>query len=166
MVQARICKDLNTGAYFVSPTVWNWYYVFDRHNRWQILADSLNYLQTQRGLEVHAYVFMLNHIHLIIEADDVIGCLRDFKRHTATQIKRNLAETEPKVLELFTQPSGKFRLWKSDNQPKLLQTEKFALQKLNYIQNNPVMKTYVSKPENWIWSSANLDSPVKISGKW
>lgn len=109
---------------------------------------------------------MLNHVHLIIEVDDVIACLCDFKRHTALQIQQNLAATEPNVLALFTDPSGKFALWKPDNQPKQLETEKFALQMLNYIHNNPVLKTYASKPEHRTWSSANPNSPMKISGKW
>lgn len=114
-------------------------------------------------MEIHAYVFMLNHLHLIIEADDVAGCLRDFKRHTATQVKRNIERTESKVLDLFTDQHGKFRLWKPDNQPKLLATEAFALQKWNYIHNNPVVKGYVEKPEHWKWSSANPKSPLKVS---
>jgi len=65
-------------VYFITPTIWSWYYVFDRHNRRQILSDSLNCLQSNSGLKVHGYVFMLNHLHLIIEAGDVIACLHGF----------------------------------------------------------------------------------------
>jgi len=163
MTVSRIAHDNKSGVYFVTPTVWNWYYIFDRHDRWQILADSLRFLQDNKGLKIHAYVFMLNHLHLIIESDDVAACLRDFKRHTSREIKRNISQTEPQLLPLFTNDTGQFHFWKPDNQPKMLETEKFYLQKLNYLHNNPVQKGYVDKPENWKWSSANPNSPIKIA---
>jgi len=161
MVQARINLDNKSALYFVTPTVVSWYYIFDRHDRWQILADSLQYLQKTRDLEIHAYVFMLNHIHLIIQAPDVAAIMRDFKRHTTRQIKSSFAASEPQMLDLFTNADGKFKFWKSDNGPKILATEKFYLQKLNYIHNNPVHKGYVEKPEYWKWSSANPQSAIK-----
>jgi len=161
MPQARIRRELTSGVYFVTPTVWNWYYVFDRHDRWQILADSIRYLQERRGLVVHAYVFMLNHIHLILEAEDTIAALRDFKRHTSREIKANIAHTEPKVLALFVTPDGGFRFWKEDNKPKRIESVKFYLQKMRYIENNPVFKGYVERPEHWKWSSANSLSPIR-----
>ena len=95
MVQARINMENKDGLYFVTPTIVSWYYVLDRHNRWQILADSLRYLQENKGLEIHAYVFMLNHIHLIIQAPDAVGVLRDFKRFTTQAIKANIKVNEP-----------------------------------------------------------------------
>lgn len=33
-------------------------------------------------------------------------------------------------------------------------SESFYKQKLNYIYNNPVKKGFVSKPEDWLYSSA------------
>ncbi len=161
MVQARIHQDNKSALYFVTPTVVSWYYVFDRHDRWKILADSLLYLQKNRGLEIHAYVFMLNHIHLIIQAPDVAAILRDFKRHTTRQIKVSLATSEPQMLDLFADSDGTFKFWKSDNQLKILATEKFYLQKLNYIHNNPVHKGYVEQPEHWKWLSANPNGVIK-----
>jgi len=75
----------------------------------------LNYLQSNNELKVHAYVFMLNHLHLIIQADDVIACLRDFKRHTSREIKKNIEHHEPRPLSLFKK-EDRFRFWKPDNQ--------------------------------------------------
>ena len=97
----RVITENNSGIYFVTPTIWNWYYIFDRHNRWQILAESIKYCQNHKKLEVFAYVFMLNHIHLIIKSPDVSGFLRDFKKHTSKKLLENIKRFEPNILDLF-----------------------------------------------------------------
>ncbi len=160
---ARIRSFAKDGFYFITPTLWNWYYLFDRHNRWEILANSLRYCQRHKSLEIYAYVFMLNHVHLIIRADDAEAVIRDFKRHTSRALKENIRSTEPNILNLFTQKDGLWRLWKEDNQPKLIESETFFVQKLNYIHDNPVRKGYVLNPAHWKWSSANPHSPLQIA---
>jgi len=51
MPSVRISKELTSGIYYLTFTVRNWYYIFDRHNRFQILADSLKYCQKNKGVE-------------------------------------------------------------------------------------------------------------------
>jgi putative transposase len=164
MPKLRIPSDYSCNqTYFITPTVKNWYYIFDRHNRWQILADSIKYCQDHKGLEVFAYVFMLNHLHMVVRSPDVIGFLRDFKKFTSKRLIENITENEPNILPLFKGEKS-CELWKYDNQPKLIESEKFFVQKVNYIHDNPVRKGYVERPEYWKWSSANCDSEIKISG--
>ncbi len=105
---------------------------------------------------------MLNHLHLIVSAPDVSGFVRDFKRFTAREFHKNLEKNEPTVLEIFKDPDGKYCFWKKTNMPILLETDKVYQQKAQYIEGNPVSKNYVSRPEHWIYSSANAKSPVKI----
>ncbi|MGH1352815.1 MAG: hypothetical protein ACRBBN_18720 [Methyloligellaceae bacterium] len=62
MPLARVNSDAQYGCYFITPTIWNWYYIFDRYERWQILADSLKYCKKNKGLEIFSYVFMLKFI--------------------------------------------------------------------------------------------------------
>ena len=73
MPTSRVSTDLNSGTYFLTLTIQRWYYLFDRHNRWGILADSLCYCIDRKGLELNGYVFMLNHIHLIATLPDMSG---------------------------------------------------------------------------------------------
>lgn len=163
----QVNKNLNQSLYFITPTVNNWYYIFDRHNRWQILADSIKYCQKYKNLEIHSYVFMLNHLHLIIKSSDVAGFLRDFKKYTSKKLIENIREFEPNVLELFKDKNSEgYSVWKKDNQPRVIENEKFFMQKLNYIHNNPVIKGYVERPEYWKWSSANLNSEIKTEKVW
>ncbi len=160
---ARIPNGANNACYFITPTIKNWYYIFDRYSRWQILADSIKHCQQHKGLEVFAYVFMLNHLHLIVQSPDVSGFIRDFKKYTSNELIKNIRQNEPAVLDLFRNEDGSYTFWKEDNQPKILENEKFSLQKLNYIHNNPVIKGYVLSQEHWRWSSANQRSEIKIS---
>lgn len=161
MPKKHINKNLNQNFYFITPTIQNWYYIFDRHNRWQIIADSIKFCQKEKGLELYAYVFMLNHLHLIIRSADAAGFLRDFKKFTAKKLIENIRNSEPRILSLFKQEGG-YKIWKEDNQPKIIENEKFALQKINYIHNNPIVKGYVTNPAHWKWSSANLNSEIEV----
>ncbi len=163
MPSRRVPVDLNAGTYYLTLTVQRWYYLFDRHNRWQILADSLCYCQDHKGLELNGYVFMLNHIHLIVTSPDVAGFLRDFKRFTSKKLKENLAATEPTVLGLFVDAEGSYGFWMDTNAPKKIENPAFYVQKLNYVHENPVRKNYVARPEHWVWSSANPDSALRVN---
>ena len=148
--------------YFLTFVVKNWYYLFDRNNRFSILSNTLKFFQENKGLKIYGYVFMLNHIHLIIQSNDVIGFVRDFKRWTSRELKSNLIKYEPEVLRLFLDNDNNYNFWQDTNKPEIIENEKFFMQKLNYIFNNPVKKDYVEKPEYWKWSSANENSEVKI----
>jgi len=153
--------------FFITLTVRRWYYLFDRHNRWGILADSLEFCRKNKGLKLFAYVFMLNHVHLIFKAENAKDFLRDFKRHTARKILDNIRMNEPNIEKLFLNDKGSFELWQSSNMPETIDSELFFMQKLKYLHNNPVRKEYVNEPRDWHWSSARFyetgeDGPIKI----
>ena len=148
--------------YFLTLTVKNWYYIFDRHNRFQILSDSIQYCQKNKDLKLFVYVFMLNHIHLIASSHDMIAFVRDFKKFTSKEIQKNIIATEPNVLKLFQVDENKYEFWQKTNMPKLIESEKYFLQKMNYIHENPIRKQYVADPSHWYWSSANPHSEIKV----
>jgi REP element-mobilizing transposase RayT len=162
MPSIKISKDLRSGIYYLTLTVKNWYYIFDRHNRFQILSDSILYCQRNKGLNIYAYVFMLNHVHLIVECSDTIAFIRDFKKYTSKEIQKNIIATEPNIIWLFRDNVGNSEFWQKTNMPKLIESRNYFLQKVNYIHENPVRKQYVRKPEDWIWSSANSESEIRL----
>jgi len=162
MPSVRISKELSSGIYYLTFTVRNWYYILDRHNRFQILADSLKYCQKNKGVKIYAYVFMINHLHLIASGNDMIGFVRDFKRHSSKEIQNNIIATELGVLRLFDLGNGKYEFWSRTNMPKMIESEEYIIQKINYVHANPVRRQYVKKPEDWMWSSANPDSYIVI----
>lgn len=162
MPSIKISKELNQEIYFVTFTIKNWYYIFDRHKRWDILLESLEYCQKFKKLKIYAWVFMLNHIHLIIQNDDVSGFVRDFKTFTSKEIKKNILATEPKVLKIFEGEDGKYEFWQKNNMPKLIESENYFLQKKNYIKENPVRRFYVKNSQDWIYSSANEERLLEL----
>jgi putative transposase len=156
MPSVRINKELKEGMYYLTFTVKRWYYLFDRHDRWDILLDSLRYCQKEKGLNIYNWVFMLNHIHLIAKSHDMIGFVRDFKTFTSKELKKNIIATEPNILKLFEE-NGRYQFWQKTNMPELIVNEEFYITKANYVEQNPVRKGYVREPEHWVYSSANED---------
>ncbi len=158
----RIRNDLNNGLYFVTCTVKNWYYIFDRCNRWNILLDSLKFCQQHKNLKIYAWVFMLNHIHLLVESGNMNGFLRDFKTFTSKEMKQNILANEPRLLTLFESKNG-FQFWQPTNMPEKIETIRFFEQKYDYIHFNPVRKSYVNNPAHWRYSSANPENLLELS---
>jgi REP element-mobilizing transposase RayT len=155
MPSIRISKESNEGMYYLTFTVKNWYYVLDRYGRWDILANSLEWFKKNKKIKLYAFVFMINHLHLLIKSKDSIGFARDFKRFTAKNILKNIRQFEPAMLKIFQNKEGNFEFWSKTNMPETIETERFFLQKINYIHNNPVKRNYVLNIEEWYWTSAN-----------
>ena len=55
----------NDGIYFTTSTVVGWSDVFTREIYKAILLDSIRHCQKCRGLKIHAWVLMTNHLHNI-----------------------------------------------------------------------------------------------------
>ena len=60
---------LTKELYFTTSTVIDWMDVFTRPAYKQIIVDSLKYCQTQKGLEIYAWVLMTNHLHMIVSME-------------------------------------------------------------------------------------------------
>lgn len=163
MPKVTINKERNSGTYFLTCTVLNWSHVLNRYKRCDILALSLKHFMKEKHLKLHAFVFMSNHIHLIIESDDVISFIRDFKKYTAKRMKESFQKYEPRILTIFKNKNGMYQFWQHTNMPVILETERFYLQKKKYIENNPVTKEYVDTPESWYWSSANETCTLQVN---
>ncbi len=53
------------GTYFITGSVVDWIDVFTRELYKDIFLDSIRYCQKNQGLQLHAWVLMPNHFHLI-----------------------------------------------------------------------------------------------------
>src|ERR1700688_2619674 len=83
------------GVYFVSCAVVEWVDVFTRSAYCEIVVDSLKFCIEQKGLVLHAWVIMPNHIHLIISRKGEPGLsdiMRDFKKFTSSKIIETIKE--------------------------------------------------------------------------
>jgi putative transposase len=162
MPSKRVAKDLNSETYFMTMTVKNWYYILDRHHRWEILRKSLQYCIDNKALKVQTFVFMINHIHLIIQCPDVAGFIRDFKKYTSRELMNNIRLHEPHIARLFEDENGKHNIWQKTNMPEIVRTQKYFMTKKRYIELNPVRRGYVELAEHWIYSSAHIPCLINI----
>ena len=76
------------GIHFITFAVVEWVDVFTRKAYCDILLDSLRHCQKERGLYIHGWCLMSNHLHLVVSAknEDTSEILRDFKKFTSKQI--------------------------------------------------------------------------------
>lgn len=197
MPTLRIQKGDKYSIYFITITTIEWIDIFTKEIYFETLLDSLKFCQKNKGLRLHGFVFMTNHIHLIGGGSEKCGfdeIIRDFKKFTTFKIKEILMnnpratfgfkENRNYILRLIRnsyfkkkriqqgsnqrlEPAKDFQIWQRENFPRIIETEKFFNEKLNYIHNNPVKRGYVAKPEDWKYSSARNyflrdDSLIKI----
>ncbi len=158
------------GYYFVTFTVVEWIDVFTREDYRSVLLESLQFCQEKKGLVIHAWVIMSNHMHLIISRKEngmqLSDIVRDFKKFTSSSIIKmiegnNRESRRNWMLWIFRSAGSKnrnnkkYQFWKQDNHAEQLLSNKFMEQKLDYIHNNPVEARVVCQPEDYMYSSAS-----------
>ena len=152
------------GIYFTTHTIVEWLPVFTEIKYFQIIIESLKYCQTNKGLRIFGYVIMLNHFYLIAQTEIGVkfqDVMRDMKKYTSKAISNELEKDNRKLfLYVFKKAAEKekgkrkYKIWQDDYQPKILYTDKVCRQKLAYLHRNPERKGFVTKPEDWLYSSA------------
>jgi REP element-mobilizing transposase RayT len=151
-----------TPIYFITTSIHLWVPILFNESIFQILLNSLKYCRTNKGLNIHGYVIMTTHLHAIVSHQDpqqISSVIRDFKRHTATEIKAYLASLG-QYSQLFwvkifhNKAQGENRVWQAGYHPVAIWSPAIFEQKLNYLHFNPVEKGFVEKPEYWKYSSA------------
>ena len=154
-------------VYFVTFTITDWLNVLEDDSYKMIIIDSIRYCQNNKGLVVYGYCIMPNHVHMIIQATEqftISEILRDLKKFTANTIIKKLSDKKTveniNILNKFRE-AGKhltrirnYKVWQDGNRPKLIYSNKFLWEKLNYIHNNPVEKELCNKPWDYLFSSA------------
>ena len=75
-----------------------WLDVFTRNEYKDLIIESLTFCQKNKGMEIHAWCIMTNHVHLIFRSSlgDPSGLMRDFKGFTS----RNYGNDDQTVLEI------------------------------------------------------------------
>lgn len=157
------------GLYFVSFAVVGWLDVFTRNEYKDLLLDSLEFCQKNKGMEIHAWCIMTNHVHLIfrsIESEKPELILGDFKRFTSRNIikaiQQNPVESRKEFLmDFFKKEAGKssnttnHQFWRHDSKPIELWSNEVIQQKIDYIHNNPVAEGIVFRAKDYKYSSAS-----------
>jgi len=158
--------DKQDGIYFLTSTIVDWVDLFIRDNYKQIVADSLNYCIKNLGLEVYAYVIMTSHMHMIAGAkhNNLSNIPGRMHRHTSLELINEMKQCRESridwVLPIFREAGLKnprnnnYQVWQQHNHAEEVYSRKFMLSKILYIHNNPVEAGFVSRAEDYLYSSA------------
>jgi putative transposase len=154
-------------VHFITFAVVQWVDVFTRKIYADIVIDSLNYCQQNKGLKIHAWCLMSNHIHLIISTEGpnkLSDILRDFKKFTSVKIldELNSSKIESRknwMLWIFKKAgennnrNKEFQFWQQDNHPIELDDVKIFDSKMDYLHQNPVRAGLVREVKDYSLSS-------------
>jgi len=144
---------------FITVTCFEWLPLIKRQQEKSIIIDSLQFLTLKNKIDVHAFVLMDNHFHLIWrikEGNKRSDVQRDFLQFAAKQILKNLKDDDLELVEKIevNLKDRKYQIWQRNSLSIELRSEKVYEQKLNYIHNNPVKAGICILEEEYEFSSA------------
>lgn len=116
--------------------------IFARPEDYQFLLDLLDENARKFGVAVHAYVLMDNHFHLLVtpEAPD--------------SLPKMMQAVGRRYVRHFNAKHGRSgTLWEGRYKSTLIQTERYLLACMAYIDLNPVRSGLVAHARDYPWSS-------------
>ncbi len=162
-----------SGLYYLTLQIVQWADIFTRKIYRDIVIDSFKYCQQNKGLEIYAYVIMSNHIHILARSnkDNLSDVVRDMKRHTSKQIIEVINQGNESrkdwLLLIFRyaakghRRNNEYQVWTHENHAEDIFSNIFIEQKIDYIHKNPVRAGWVTKPEDYLYSSARNYADLK-----
>lgn len=128
------------------------YHVIQRGNNREVcFIEPENYLyylelwkelSIRYGVSVHAYVLMTNHVHFLVTPDNEVAISNTTKvvgSRYAQYINKKYRRTGT--------------LWEGRHRASLVQSDRYLLTCMRYIELNPVRAQMVARPEEYRWSS-------------
>ncbi len=118
-----------------------------------LVADSFTSL-LRKGTEelqyfdLHAYVIMPNHIHLVIAPKILL-------RRITNGLKGSTSRAANAILKRTGKP-----FWQDESYDHWIRNEREFGRICHYVECNPVSAGLVSKPEDWPWSSAHRGTAI------
>jgi len=158
------------GHFFITFTCHNWLQLISITNSYDLVYNWFDLLKTN-GHFITGYVIMPNHVHVMIAfrktAKSINKIIGDGKRFIGYEIIKRLKENERsdllQILEDAVNRSDKKRgklheVWEDSFDWKECISDKFILQKLDYMHMNPCIKKWLltENPFEYEHSSARF----------
>jgi len=126
------------------------------------LVESINWAREHDGFALWAYVFMPDHVHMLIhplhDSYSISTIQRDMKEPVTHRLVQHWRDTAPAKLQLMAARQGQrevYRLWQSGGgYDRNLYDWEMIEKAMDYIEWNPVRRGLVADPTDWVWSSA------------
>lgn len=120
---------------------------FDGSDDHQLYLGLLAELSGVYGCEVHAYVLMTNHVHLLTTPIDPEG---------ASLLMRNVGQRYVQAFNRRHKRCGP--LWNDRFKASVVDSESYLFTCYRYIELNPVRAGMVAKPQLYPWSSYGFNA--------
>ena len=145
--------------HFFTATNLEWKKLLFRDKYKDIIIGSMRFLVKEKRVIIYGFVIMYNHIHIIWQLqagrkrDEV---QRDFLKHTAQEIKKDMLINHPEELKayLVNAKDREYQFWERNALSIEIWSEKVLLEKLKYMHENPVRAGICRLPEDYKYSSA------------
>lgn len=115
---------------------------FFKHQDYAVYLDKLREYANQHKVDVHSFVLMTNHVHLLMTPGIESGIstlMQSVGRYYVRYINQTYHRTGT--------------LWEGRFKSNLIDSERYFLVVSRYIELNPVRAAMVDHPANYAWSS-------------
>lgn len=101
-------------------------------------------------VDIHAYVLMTNHVHLLMTPSD---------EHGISAVMQSIGRKYVQYINKALLRSG--TLFEGRFKASLIQEDSYFLACMRYIELNPVRANMVNHPEDYLWSSYHVNVGIK-----
>jgi putative transposase len=116
--------------------------IFRNTADYQRMLDLFEQHSREQGVDIHAYVLMTNHLHLLLTPQKEQG------------LPKMMQAVGRSYVQIFNKVHGRTgTLWEGRYRSTLIQTERYLLACMAYIDLNPVRAHMVAQPEDYVWAS-------------
>lgn len=119
---------------------------------YRLYLDHLNEQADKHGCEIHAYVLMTNHVHILLTPQ---------AENSASLLMKHLGQRYVQYVNRTYRRSG--TLWEGRFRSCLTQSEDYVLACYRYIELNPVRADMVKHPRDYPWSSYRFNAEGKAN---
>ena len=116
--------------------------IFRNTADYQRMLDLFEQHSIEQGADIHAYVLMTNHLHLLLTPQ---------KDQALPKMMQAVGRS---YVQIFNKVHGRTgTLWEGRYRSTVIQTERYLLACMVYIDLNPVRAYMVAQPDDYVWSS-------------
>ena len=119
---------------------------------YQFYLESMKKAADKFNCEIHAYVLMTNHVHLLVTEQEQYG---------VSQMMQSIGRRYVRYINNTYQRTGS--LWEGRYKSSLVQDERYLLTCYRYIELNPVRAMMVDTPGDYKWSSYHFNAYRKAN---
>ncbi len=131
--------------------------VFFAESDYRLYLESLRLAAERSGCAVHAYVMMTNHVHLLVTPAT---------ENSLARLMQSVGRRYVRYVNGVYQRTG--TLWEGRFKSAVIESERYLLTCMRYIELNPVRAGMVEQPGEYRWSSyrrnalGQLDSVIDV----